>query len=269
MSHGIHMNASWHILNTSHTWHIHAIFGVHVYDTVCILQWVMAHVWMRHGTYMNESWHVYDISHVWHIRALFWVHMYDTVCILRWVMAHIWTSHGTHDIFTRYSEYISTILFAYCEMSHGTYMITSWHILNISHTWHIHALFRVHIQNIFLYMTMSHGAHTYEWVMAYLWHIHALFSVYIQDIICVWRWDMANIHTYIHMNEWWHIYDIFTRCVEYMYKIWFAYDDESWHTHIWKSDGTYMTYSRVFRITYVRYVFACDDEPRHTCIHMN
>ena len=173
--------------------------------------------------YCDESRHMYEwvMAHIRHIHAIFGSHIYDTVCILR-------------------------------EMSHGTYMNTSLHILYISQTWH-HALFRVHIQDNFLYMTMSHGAHTYEWVMAYLWHIHALFWVHIQDI-CIWWWVMAHIH----MNEWWHIHCIRTRDSEHTYEICICICTWRWvmahvHTYIWMSDGTYMTYSRVVRSICITY----------------
>jgi len=314
-----------------YVWHIHtyACAGIHIFESnpsrntcvcarkymymVSICSWPL-YVWHIHEyseyictilfAYCNESWYLYErvMAHIWHIHAIFGVHVYDTVCILRWVMAYIWMRHGTylihhtHDIFTRYSEYMCTILFAYCNeswhmyewdmvhiwMSHDTYM--TYHMYDISaryfeyictipfaycdESWPIYERVMAHMtySRVTRSTYLRYCLHIARWVMAHIWlrhgtyliyHTHDIFTRYSEFIykifFCIWRWVTA--HT--HMNEWWHIYGIFTRYSQYIYKILFAYDDETWqtyiHTYIWMSDGTYMTYSRVVWSICIRY----------------
>ena len=76
MSHGTHMNESWHTLSVvwciqmCDIWICHVI---HMKESWHTYEWVMAHIWMSHGTHMNEPCHTYE-----------------------WVMPHIWMSHVTH-----------------------------------------------------------------------------------------------------------------------------------------------------------------------------
>jgi len=52
MSHGTHMNESWHTY-----------------------EWVMAHIWMSHGIHMNESWHSISCA------TKVWEDQGDTMCV--------------------------------------------------------------------------------------------------------------------------------------------------------------------------------------------
>jgi len=111
MSHGTHMNESWH----TDEWVMH--------DFVMV---VLSHRRMSHGIHTNESWHVggWVMAHRWMRQA--WSH-YGRVITRKnvswhmheWVIAHTWMSHGTH---MNESWHIDERVMACWWMSHGTQM---------------------------------------------------------------------------------------------------------------------------------------------------
>jgi len=111
MSHGTHMNESWH----TDEWVMH--------DFVMV---VLSHRRMSHGIHKNESWHVggWVMAHRWMRQA--WSH-YGRVITRKnvswhmheWVIAHTWMSHGTH---MNESWHIDERVMACWWMSHGTQM---------------------------------------------------------------------------------------------------------------------------------------------------
>jgi len=76
MSHGTHMNESWHTY-----------------------EWVMAHIWMSHGTHMNESCHTYE----WVMEHIWMCHIMDKIFGIRsiWLiqMCALTHSYVWHDSF--------------------------------------------------------------------------------------------------------------------------------------------------------------------------
>jgi len=110
MSHGTHMNESWH---NAHEWVLAHIWMSHTYE------WVMAQrIWMSHGTHMNEShiWirHTYEwATHMNESRTLEWCHISSALHI--YIYIYIYICHIPSSLSYLYMWHVSVMCVSACK----------------------------------------------------------------------------------------------------------------------------------------------------------
>jgi len=176
MSHGTHMNESWHtyewvmyfkselkklkpvwmshVTHMTELWHTYEWVVAHIWMSHGTKEWVMAHMWMSHGTHMNESWHTYE-----------------------WVMAHIWMRHVTRInescVFERQLKMLTLI--QHTATYRNTLQHTATHCNILQHTaTYCNTLQHTatHCNTLHYRTSISVSWHTYEWVMSNIWMSH-------------------------------------------------------------------------------------------------
>jgi len=123
MSHGTHLNESWHTFECAMSRNrcTHTHICIYTRETQFsgdrhVYKWVMAHIWMSHGTHLNESWHTSECA------------MSRNRCTQRHPVSRGQTrlsmGHGTHlneswhtpDVHTHTDVYIHVYIYIYKQM---------------------------------------------------------------------------------------------------------------------------------------------------------
>ena len=179
MSHGTHMNESWH----RHT---------------C----VMAHMWMRNVTEMNESWHtqawVTLLSNLENGKSSWLSRGKMRHVPYEWVMENTWMSHGTrtnesghtHEWVILVSNWQQQLAVA---RTNATCLIWMSRVTRMNGSWHTYEWAMTHIW-------MSHGTHmneswhTHEWIMTHTWLSHIT-----QHLVAAVGWRVGTRDEVVHV----------------------------------------------------------------------
>jgi len=129
MSHGTHMDESWHTYEWVYTYIyvcIHRHTEAYVRSGCSTNEWVMLHIRMSHDTRMNEYTHIYTYVNTGTPRftcAVAATHMNESCCTYEWVMAHISMSiHIYTQIFTQAHWGVLAQWLQHTWISHVTHM---------------------------------------------------------------------------------------------------------------------------------------------------
>jgi len=198
MSHGTHMNESWH----TYEYNVSVWFRLaqqyrdytYTYESCLRYEWVMAHAWRSHGTYGSEI-HVSDVPLLRailrvmsHISMSHVTHTNESCHTYEWVMSYIWMSHVTH---MSESCHAHEWVMSHIRMGHGTDMNESCH----TYEW---GMSQIQISQA---THLNTSRHTYGWVMSNIWISHVTMCTIC---VAIWICHVTQTNQWCHTSSWHH-----------------------------------------------------------------
>ena len=255
MSHGTHMNESWHAYEwvMGHIWKLATWASTSI--IVVLYEWAMAHTYMRHGIYTYEC-----EPHKWMSHGTY---IFECVMSHMWMLS-TWADTGwrrligclnLHVIFRKRATMYRALLRTMHYQNKASYgssppcsaivvlkvFIYKWVMAHVwmSHDTHVNDSCHTY-ERVRAHMWMRHGTrmneswHTYEWVVAHVWMRHgtfmnALWHTYERVMTHMWMSRGTHMNNQgTHMKESWHTYGWV------MAHLWMSHGtsmNQSWHTY--------------------------------------